>query len=81
MSPHLSNAEGWDHLRLAGHRHFGLAAKGKSAPPDSPMQRFRQLTRSVLRVSNKAVLEAEAVEKVANAQRRKSKRKPASKSE
>jgi hypothetical protein len=55
------------------------AASAKAKGEKSPMARFSSLTRSVLGVSNKAVLEAEAREKVENARRRKqTKRKPAS---
>lgn len=56
------------------------AASAKDSKGEkSAMGRFSSLTCSVLKVSNKAVLEAEAREKLENAQRRKkSKRKPSS---
>lgn len=53
--------------------------KAAESADDSPMGRFKSLTQSVLKVSNKTVLEAEAKEKFENAKRRKTaKRKPSS---
>lgn len=60
-------------------RNRDKAAESAGTSNDSPMGRFRSLTQSVLKVSNKAVLEAETKEKLENARRRKkTKRKPSS---
>jgi hypothetical protein len=62
-------------------RNRDKAAGSAKKSSDSPMGRFKSLTKSVLTVSNKAVIEAEAKEKFENMKRRaksKSKRKPAS---
>jgi hypothetical protein len=58
-------------------RNRDKAAESAEVGDKTPLERFSLLTRSVLKVSNKAVLKAEAEEKLSNAKLRKSKRKPA----